>query len=269
VASSTDVCTRALGAPSNNQSDGDLGIDNAFGEIILPIIQSAASLNDPSATASAQFQTGKSTYQISIKGLGADPKQTATGLSGGVFRSLDYQGDSVVPVPFPGFGPTTDWPVRVEGLADGLTIAGGPKVAFGKADVSSGTFGGSGLDFQVSLPFSGLDITLLIHHAIVTFDHTAPGAAANGTIAGVLDTEEFILEVKKAAGLISTSLCGSQFDGIAQQIRQASDIMLDLSNVAGFSCNAISVGLGFDATLVANPTRIAKTPIPVPPNPCP
>lgn len=269
VPSSTDVCTRALGAPSSNQNDGDLGIDNAFGASILPIIQSAASISDPSATASAQFQTGKGTYQISIKGLGADPNQTATGLSGGVFLSLDYRGDSVVAVPFPGFGPTTDWPVRVEGLANGLTIAGGPKLAFGKADVSNGTFAGSGLDFPVSISFGGLGVTLLIHHAIVTFDHTSPGTAANGTIAGVLDTEEFILELKKAAGLISPVLCGSQFDGIAQQMRQASDIMLDLSNVAGFSCNAISVGLGFDATLVANPTKIAKAPVPAPPNPCP
>ncbi|HEX7600519.1 MAG TPA: hypothetical protein VF316_02895 [Polyangiaceae bacterium] len=269
LAQSNDVCTRAPGAPSSNQVDGDLGIDNAFGAVILPIIQSAASLNEPSTTASAQFQTGKGTYQLSIKGLGADSSQTATGLSGGVFRSLDYRGDSVVAVPFPGFGPATDWPVRVEGLADGLTIAGGPKLVFGKADVSNGTFGGSGLDFPVSISFSGLDVTLLIHHALVTFDHTAPGTAANGTIAGVLDTEEFVLELKKAAGYISPVLCGTQFDGVAQQIRQAADIMVDLSNVAGISCNAISIGLGFDATLVANPTKIAKAPLPVLPNPCP
>ena len=269
VSTSSDVCTRAKGAPSSNQVDGDLGIDNAFGAVFLPILQSAASINDPSTQASAQYQSGKNTNQISIKGLDADPAQTALGLVGGVFPSLDYKGDSVVAVPFPGFGPTTDWPVRVEGLADGLTIAGGPKLAFGDGYVSSGTFVGGGGDFPFSISFGGLEVPIFIHHAVVTFDHSAPGTAANGTIAGVLDTEELITGMKKIAGQISTTLCGSQFDGIAQQIRQASDIMVDLSNPAGANCNAISIGLGFEATLIANPTKIAKDPLPVPPNPCP
>ena len=269
VSTSVDVCTRAKGAPSSSQIDGELGTDNAFGATFLPILQAATSSNEPSKQASAQYQTGKRTQQISLKGLGDDPKETAIGLGGGVFPSLDYKGDSVVAVPFPGFGPTTDWPVRVEGLLDGLTIAGGPKIAFGAAYVVNGAFVADGLDVPMSIPFQGVDLPLLIHHAVVTFDHSSPGAATNGTIAGVLDTEELVVQMKAIAGRISSSLCGSQFDGIAQQIRQASDIMVDLTNVAGVSCNGISIGLGFDAVLVANPTKIAKDPLPVPPNPCP
>ena len=266
---SADVCTRAQGAPSSNQADGDLGIDNAFGAVFLPILQAATSTNEPSKQASVQYQTGKRTQQIQIKGLSDDTTQTAIGLGGGVFTSLDYKGDSSVAVPFPGFAPTTDWPVRVEGLLDGSTIAGGPKIAFGQAYVSGGTFVANQLDFAISMPFQGEDLPLLIHHAVVTFDHSAPGAAANGTIAGVLDTEELIVQMKAMAGRISTTLCGSQFDGIAQQIRQASDIMVDLTNVAGIKCNGISIGLGFEGVLLANPTKIAKAPLPVLPNPCP
>lgn len=268
-ATSSDVCIRAQGAPSSNQVDGDLGIDNAFGAVFLPIVQSATSTNEPSKQASALYQTGTRTQQISIKGLSDASTQTAIGLGGGVFTSLDYKGDSSVAVPFPGFASTTDWPVRVEGLLDGSTIAGGPKIAFGQAYVSGGTFVASDLDFALSIPFQSEGIPLLIHHAVVTFDHSAPGAATNGTIAGVLDTEELILQMKAMAGRISTTLCGSQFDGIAQQIRQASDIMVDLTNVAGVKCNGISIGLGFEAVLLANPTKIAKAPLPVLPNPCP
>jgi hypothetical protein len=35
----------------------------------------------------------------------------------------------------------------------------------------------------------------------------------------------------------------------------------------GQSCNAISIGIGFEATLVANPTTV-QTASPPPPNPC-
>ena len=71
-----------------------------------------------------------------------------------------------------------------------------------------------------TIAFGGGELTFVIHQAIVTFEHPAPDTAANGVLAGVLDTEEFILGFKSAAAQISTSLCGTQFDGIAQQIRQ-------------------------------------------------
>jgi hypothetical protein len=56
------------------------------------------------------------------------------------------------------------------------------------------------------------------------------------------------------------SLCsGSAFQSVSQQIAQASDIVLGndratVSNQPGQLCNAISIGLGFDATEIAVPT---------------
>ena len=52
TSSSTNVCTLSSGAPKANQNDGTGGIDNAWGAIILPIIQTAASMPTPSATES-------------------------------------------------------------------------------------------------------------------------------------------------------------------------------------------------------------------------
>ena len=270
VAASTDVCTRAKGAPSSNQVDGDNGIDNAFGAVILPIVQSAASINEPSKTITTTVTDGKFTIQLQVKGLSDDAKQTATGLSGQLFASGGYSGDSTTPIPFPGFGPTTDWPVRAELLTDGATIASGSKVKFADAYMANGTFvnGGGGSTITLSLSFSGVALDLAINKAILTFDHTSAAKAGNGTIAGVINTEELITGLKKVAGRISATLCGSQFDGIAQQIRQASDIMADGSNAAGADCSGISIGIGFDADLVANPTKVAKDTGATTPDPC-
>jgi hypothetical protein len=54
------------------------------------------------------------------------------------------------------------------------------------------------------------------------------------------------------------------------QFEQASDILYDgatISNVSGQACNAISIGLGFDATEIAPPSVIAPG-APQPPDPC-
>lgn len=270
---STDVCTRAKGAPSSNQADGTGGIDNSFGAVIMPLIKSAASLTEPSKTITDTIQKGSFTIQVTIKGLSDDAKQTATGLKGDLFASGAYQGDSPTAVPFPGFGAgaaNIDWPVRAELLNDGNTIASGSKVNFQDAYVVNGTFvnGSGGATITLSLAFQGVALDLSLKKAIMTFDHTAPGAMTNGTLAGIIDTEELITGLKKVAGRISTTLCVSQFDGIAQQIRQASDIMSDGTNAAGKDCNGISIGLGFDGELVKNPTKVAKDTGTTPPDPC-
>ena len=60
----------------------------------------------------------------------------------------------------------------------------------------------------------------------------------------------------------------SAFDGIAQQISQASDILKDGTNVPGKPCDGISIGLGFVGKKIANPTKIAADDAAVPPDPC-
>ena len=99
----------------------------------------------------------------------------------------------------------------------------------------------------------------------------APGSVTNGTIAGVIETGQLISALQQVAGAISTSLCsGSAFQSIAMQIEQTSDIVLNgstVSNPPGVTCNAISIGLGFNATEIAAPSTIAA-PAPAPTNPC-
>ncbi len=93
-------------------------------------------------------------------------------------------------------------------------------------------------------------------------------APSDGTIAGVIDTEQFISELAKVAGSFDTSLCsGSTFDSIAQQIRQASDIMSDGTNGdPSKTCDAISIGLGFNGHGVT--LGDVAAPVTPPPDPC-
>lgn len=264
---STDTCTLAAGAPKTNQIDGNNGIDNAFGEVILPIIQSAASLPTPSSTISAAIDKGDFTIQIQVTGLDDTATQNSTGLTGQLFASGAYDNGT------PTFDSTTDWPVSPAILKDGKTIAGGSQVQFSSAYITNGTFVSGdltkgGITVSVSLVFQGVALTLAVNHAVITFDHTSPNAAANGTIAGVINTQDLINGLKQVAGRISTSLCGSAFDGIAQQITQASDIIHDGTNKSGTACDGISIGLGFTGALVANPTKVAVDDGGSSPDPC-
>jgi hypothetical protein len=70
-------------------------------------------------------------------------------------------------------------------------------------------------------------------------------SATGGMIGGVLNTEEFVAEVKKVGFLLQ--LCGNPlFDNLVNQVRQASDIMDDGTQDPMQVCNGISMGLGFD-----------------------
>lgn len=260
---STDVCTLQPGSPTANQVDGNNGIDNSWGETLLPLIQTATGQPNPSQTETGYIDTGTWTVQLVITGLSTDPKQTATGLVASIFTSGQYDNGT------PAFDSTTDWPVLSTSVVDGQNVSSGSTMVFPSAYVNGGTFvSGKGPDpLILSLNFNGVPVELHIHDAIITFDHTAAASLTNGTIAGVLDTQEFVATMKSVAGQFSTALCGTAFDGIAQQIEQASDILSNGTNAPGTPCTGISVAMGFNATAIANPTKVAQPP-PPPPNPC-
>jgi len=264
---STDVCTLAQGAPKSNQADGNNGIDNAFGSVILPIIETAASLPTPSTTISQSIDSGSFTIQLQITGLDdTNAAQNSTGLTGQLFASGAYGGT-------PAFDSTTDWPVEPQLLVDPTDITKGSQISFNQAYITNGTFvsgdlSTGGITVTISLVFQGVPLSLSVNHAVITFDHTDANDAANGTIAGVIDTQDLITGLKSVAGRISASLCGSAFDGIAAQIEQASDIIHDGSNKSGVACDGISIGLGFVGKKVANPDKIASSDAAVPPDPC-
>ena len=263
TSSSTNVCTLYTGAPKQNQVDGTGGIDNAWGAVLLPILTTVSSNPQPSQAESSVIDSGGWTLQIQVTGLSDDPQQNAVGLTSQLFVSGQYPNGT------PTFDTSTNWPVLSSSVVDGQTIASGSTVQFASSYVSNGTFvsGGGPNPLMLTFTFGGVTMPVTIHEAVITFDHPDHADAANGTISGVIDTQEFIDSMQKIAGTISQSLCGAAFDGIADQIRQAQDILKDGTNTSGASCDAISIGLGFTAKLVANPTSVVQAPPPSP-DPC-
>lgn len=260
---STNTCTLYTGAPKTNQVDGNGGIDNAWGQTLVPILQSATSDPTPSQTESGYIDQGLWTVQLQITGLSGDTAQSANGLTAQIFLSGQYDNGT------PSFDSSTDWPVLSTSLVDHATLASGSTASYKSAYINGGTFvSGPGPDpLVLDLNVANVPFELKIHDAVITFAHTSAGGITNGTIAGVLDAQELESTLALVAGNFSTALCGQAFAGIAQQIYQAADILDDGTNVQGKPCTGISVALGFDAVQVANPTKVVDPP-PPPTDPC-
>ncbi len=175
----------------------------------------------------------------------------------------------------PAFDSTTNWPVLASSLSDGATIAGGALVHFNTVYVNAGTVVARDATQPLTLPIALLNyfysnpkppeavaLTVEIHDPVLTFVRTGTTSATNGVIAGVLETQEAV----DAAGAFGGQLgqCGNIFEF---EIEGAQDILADGSNAPGVPCNAISIGLGFTAQVVGNPTQVGASP-PVAPNPC-
>jgi hypothetical protein len=273
TAESTDVCTLLPGSSKQVQVDGNGGIDNAWGSQIIPIWETLDSTY--SQTINSDIQSGALTEMTTVFGFddSAGNTTTATGLHG-----VELIGGQTAGTPAWTVG--THWPILPGDLTCGPSCPSGSdpvqlaQMQFPAAYQANGTFvSGAAIPLQfVTLLFSG-SYTVPIHSAVVTFQPSMPGAVTNGTIAGAMLTSEYVSALQQAAGAISTSLCsGSAFESIAMQLEQASDIVLSgetLSNSAGVQCNAISIGLGFDATEIAIPAAADVTAAPPPPvDPC-
>ncbi len=265
---STDVCTRFTGAPKSVQVDGNGGIDNSFGANLLPLIQTVAG-NGLDQTLNTAIGGGSFTVMLDITGLTSDATQTNTALSGQLFAG----GKFVAPdggAAMPTWTPADNWPVIGSLLVNPTSVASGSTIKFPDAYVVNGTWvsGSPIATLSLQLSVSGQSLTLNVHQATITIDHTMPAHMTNGTIAGVITTSELIMSLMQIAGHLSTSLCGgAAFNSIATQIEQDSDIIHDGTNVAGTPCDAISIGLGFTADQIGLPTEVAVPGAPTP-NPC-
>jgi hypothetical protein len=266
---STDVCSLAAGASKTTQVDGNGGIDNSFGENILPIIITTAG-SDAGQRINTALQGGSFTIMTYVKGFddSSGNKTNATGITGLLLAGGNYS--KATDGGTPSWDTNTHWPI-LPVLMNGCTVSTGcpagtdpltaAQITFPKAYQANGTFvNGSPGDLDLNLSIGGETIDVKVHSALITFDPKSPGAVTNGTIAGVLVSQELVNSLQQVAGRISTSLCsGSAFQSIAQQILQASDIIIDpgsgaVSNTSGQSCNGISIGLGFEGTEIAVPT---------------
>lgn len=269
TASSTDVCTLYQGAPSTVQIDGTQGTDNSFGSNILPLVMTVAG-SGLDTTLNTSIASGSFTVMFDITGLDGTTTQTNTNLTGALFAGGKFtapDGGAAMPT----WTTADNWPVVGTLLNDPTKVSSGSKIQFPDSYIVDGTWvsGSPVQNLSLQLSVSGQTLTLNVHQAVVTMTH-GPAAThmANGTIAGVIDTQELLSSLMVIAGHLSQSLCsGPAFQSIAVQIEQDSDILDDGTNSAGTPCTAISIGLGFTADEIGLPMDVAPVGAPGP-NPC-
>jgi hypothetical protein len=259
TAYSTDLCKPLQNAsPQAVYPDGNDGIDNGFGKNILPILLGLEA--NFSQMQNATIAQGKQTFMIDLVELG----------SGDAYNPLPsrmYPGADLGAAPH--FDGTDVWPIDPAGLNDPADVTSA-KVVFSQSYVTGNTWVGLGTgSINLTLDAAGFPLPLVIHDPIVTMELDASHQSAkNGTFAGVLQISEFVAALKQTAGNFDSSLCsGSTIDSIVAQVKMAADILSNGSQDASQSCDAISIGLGFDASLVElGPIAPPKPPTP---NPCP
>ena len=242
------VCKRVQNAKATIHQDGDEGIDNAFGKEVLTLLSSA--IQNPSRTVSDSILAGNFTIMLKVTGLSDDPQQTNTALGGTVLVGGAFNADPNVR---PTFAETESWPFLKE-----------PQVPITGAYINKGVFvnGKGGTEVKLNLALGGQTLNVTINRAIISFRHDpATKSLEEGTIAGVIRTEEFVNAIGQVAG--SFGLCeGTTVEGIKSSIRFVSDILVDGADDPARTCDGISIGLGFTAKQIAAPTTEAPPPTP-------
>jgi hypothetical protein len=200
-------CRLVAGANPIVKIDGDDGIDNTYGAVLIPIIGGLVA--NFSKTMSESLQNGLFTYLIRMDNLSLSPDQS------GVRSSIYIGAGRGSPPSWNGFD---IWPVTYESVVDGQVEQ--PRITLPSSYVSGGVWvSGSPADIVLVSSGGGLDMVLPIRRAIVSMRLSGSGSTAravDGIIAGVTETEALIAELKKIAGSLSQSLCESDvFEGVA------------------------------------------------------
>jgi hypothetical protein len=256
TARAASACTPINNGNNKKLVNGPGGIDNSFGENLVPVLADLQA--NLSQTISDSLNQGHFTIMLDTVGLDTTATQTATGLSakllgGGLFAQTP-NGTSAQPT----WSPADNWPVNPDFLSN-PSDAKSAKISFSNAYVANGTWvSGDPSDAELSLTVQGVALTIPVKHAVVTFQHSAAGKATSGIVSGVINTEALVASLGSGA-LGSLGLCpgSSSFTTIANQIRSYSDILDDGTNKAGVPCNAISIGLGFTADQIGAPQTVA------------
>lgn len=236
---SKDVCQpNAGGAKGTAYPDGDNGIDNSFGKNLLPLIIAL----DP-------------TWQGDVNDL----------LIGGGFNAmlklycLPKTGDAKLTTKFfggtnlgavPKYDGTDKWPVVPELLTDPKDPESS-SITFPDSTVIGDAYdSGKGQTIILTLPLSynmmSTSIKLTLHAAQVKMTLSPDRkSATGGVIGGVLQTEEFVDQVRKIGWVYG--LCGmAQFDTAVALARQSSDILSDGTQDPKKTCDGISIGIAFE-----------------------
>jgi hypothetical protein len=236
VADFSGHCLPNNGAdPATVFPDGNFGVDNAFGKIVMPLLN--ALIPGVANQANLAITQGQFTLTLALEGLTGATQDPLT---------TRYYG--LAPL---GGAPLWDgsdcWQVLQEDLTDPTDIESAV-VSFAESSVLDDAWeSGPPTTLVVPLNILGFKAPVTIYQARMSMQLSqGHGSSGLGKISGVVDTEEFVAVVRDVAGTILPENCTSAVVlDLLDDIRRASDILVDGNQDPGSVCNAISVGLGY------------------------
>lgn len=253
-ANSTDGCKPRGQGTAANQVDGDGGRDNSYGKNLLPLSVAAGGSTSQTATVNNGLAAGKATSIFVLKALGSETSYNP-------FTSVELTSLDL------GAAPKRDGSdiFRISASSVDGDVSK-PKTSHTASYLVDNTW--------VSGPLAATTITLPmfpnapLSRAIVTMQLSADHKrATNGVIAAIITVDAAKQAFIDAAGALDPSLCsGATIDSLLAHFDAAADIMADGSQDPSKVCDAISIGVGFEAEL-AQLGQVA--PAPSTTSPCP
>jgi hypothetical protein len=256
---STDVCQRAQGASASVHTDGDTGIDNAFGLNIMAIISGLQP--DATVAQNSRIGDGGPTTLFQITGLSADETQTATGLVVDAFAASPFDSIAENTGKKPTFSLVDNWPVLPSATKSG-TVASGAAVRSSEAYMVGGTLVARFdlLNVQVLLLQSTMVLPL---RKVVVTGRVSNGALSDGVIAGVISTADMRQAFATQLNVLTNQFCDpSSRENVLSLISQSADIAVDGSNPPTANCDAISAGFAFEAAAISEVKTVGSVPAP-------
>lgn len=246
-------CTPVSG--STEHQDGQNGIDNAFGNHVVPMLETM--LDGFQERVNLEIEAGRFSYLFAIEALGDESRYSP------VVTRL-YQGADLGEAP--AFDGKDNWPIR----RDSLLNASDPESAKNTLHCSYLSD-----DVWVSEPMPELDIELRIgetnalalhlRDAVVSMAIDADRkSASSGRLGGMIAVDDLADALVPIMDALGDDICDAAiYEDFLDELRQAADVRIGAKS--GGSCNALSVGLGFNA----RSARIGSVVLAPPPKPNP
>ncbi|MFI5299951.1 MAG: hypothetical protein ACHREM_17830 [Polyangiales bacterium] len=258
-----DTCKRAPGALTRFLMDGNGGIDNNFGQHVMPVIHDFKA--DVEQALNQAIASGKSTVILRLDNVG--PADNAN-VPGALYLTGAFSTGSAG-APTPTFTASDAWPIDPSSLVDGKTIAQ-PKVVFAQGYMAgglwvSGPVGANAVDLALLL--GGLGSTLPIESPTLV---ASLDGSTQGTIAGAITTATLQTALTPVARRLGICPGSTIYQDVVSTLSSAADLVSGGAQLQDVTtvCDAIAIGIGFDVTPTGEPTKVAATGATTATDPC-
>lgn len=242
---SRSSCRRKSDSSSVGLTDGLAGVDNNFGRYVYPVLKSVKAEAEEAANTSLV----EGAYTLLLRIDGAVDGSTSSA-PGALYAAGPRASDD-------------SWPVWSTALADGVDLEK-PIRKFPLGYIADGTWvsgeiGESPEPIWIPMFNGPADIYA---SAIVTLRM----GDGYGVIAGAIPEDEMVRAVEGVLALFGICRQSNDYAYIKSTLTHPTDLVMGATDLQdpSRSCDSISFGIGFDATRVADPTKVVAGPSPPP-----